>query len=113
MEDHQDTAQVLSRLLERAGHNIKHAASVEQAENLATNYKFDLVISDVGLPDESGLDLMNRLREEYGLSGIALSGFGMDEDCAASEAAGFAEHLTKPVDLEQLRNTIERLISSE
>ena len=75
------------------------------------NFTFDLVISDVGLPDGSGLDLMSRLRERYSLSGIALSGFGMDEDRAASEAAGFAEHLTKPVDVERLRNAIERLMT--
>ena len=112
VEDHQDTAHVLSRLLERAGHNIKHAATIGAAETLAANGTFDLVISDVGLPDGSGLDLMSRLRERYSLSGIALSGFGMDEDRAASEAAGFAEHFTKPVDVERLRHAIERLMTS-
>jgi len=112
VEDHLDTAHVLSRLLQRAGHKVKHAATVGEGDNLAANCEFDLVISDVGLPDGSGLDLMSRLRERYGLSGIALSGFGMDQDRAASKAAGFAEHLTKPVDVDRLRNAIERLMSS-
>ena len=90
----------------------KHAATVGAADTLAANCTFDLVISDVGLPDGSGLDLMSRLRERHGLSGIALSGFGMDEDRAASAAAGFAEHFTKPVDVERLRNAIERMMTS-
>src|SRR5262245_45741021 len=89
VEDHQDTAHVLSRLLAGAGYNIKHAATVGEAEELATRTTFDLVISDVGLPDGSGLDLVSRLRDRYDLRGVALSGFGMDEDRAASEAAGF------------------------
>ena len=112
VEDHHDTAHVLSRLLGRAGHNIKHAATVGEADTLAMKGTFDLVISDVGLPDGSGLDLMSRLRDQYGLSGIALSGFGMDEDRTASEAAGFVEHFTKPVDIERLLNAIERLMTS-
>ena len=52
---------------------------------------------------------MRGLRETQGLSGIALSGFGTEDDVAASTAAGFAEHLTKPVDWERLRSAIERL----
>ncbi len=112
VEDHGDTARVLSRLLERAGYNVGQAASVSTAEALAASCRFDLVISDLGLPDGSGLDLMSRLREKYNLNGIALSGFGMDEDRAATKAAGFAEHFTKPVDVERLRNAIERLMAS-
>ena len=80
-----------------------------KARELAAGRRFDLVISDVGLPDGSGLDLMRDLRETQGLTGIALSGFGTDDDVAASTAAGFAEHLTKPVDWERLRSAIERL----
>ena len=53
---------------------------------------------------------MRGLRETQGLTGIALSGFGTDDDVAASTAAGFAEHLTKPVDWERLRSAIERLM---
>ena len=81
----------------------------ETARELAAGQHFDLVISDLGLPDGSGLDLMRQLRETWHLPGIALSGFGSEDDVAASTAAGFTEHITKPVDWERLRRAIERL----
>jgi PAS domain S-box-containing protein len=109
VEDHKDTAHVLGRILKNAGFDVSHADSLVKARELAKSRRFDLVISDVGLPDGSGLDLMRGLRETQGLSGIALSGFGTDDDVAASTSAGFAEHLTKPVDWERLRSAIERL----
>ena len=109
VEDHKDTARVLTRILQNAGFAVSHADTLAKARELAAGRRFDLVISDVGLPDGSGLDLMRHLRDSQGLSGIALSGFGTDDDVAASMAAGFAEHVTKPVDWERLRNAIERL----
>ena len=112
VEDHKDTAEVLTRLLQRAGHRIRHAGTVGEADSLAASSTFDLVISDVGLPDGSGLDVMARLRDRYSLRGFALSGFGMDEDHAASAGAGFVEHFIKPVDVERLLSAIERLMSS-
>jgi PAS domain S-box-containing protein len=111
VEDHDDTARVLSRLLERSGYDVNHANCLAAAKQLTGDRQFDLVISDVGLPDGSGLDLMRELRERHGLSGIALSGFGMDEDRAASQAAGFSEHFTKPIDPERLRTAVERLVA--
>lgn len=109
VEDHKDTARVLIRILQNAGFEVSHAGTLAKARELSAGRRFDLVISDVGLPDGSGLDLMRHLRETQGISGIALSGFGTDDDVAASTAAGFAEHVTKPVDWERLRNAIERL----
>ncbi|HEX8280652.1 MAG TPA: ATP-binding protein [Chthoniobacterales bacterium] len=111
VEDHADTARVLRRILEHAGYAVAHAGSVARARELAAEHAFDLVISDLGLPDGSGLELMRFLHETRGQTGIALSGFGTDEDRAASAAAGFAEHLIKPVDWPQLRSTIERLLA--
>ena len=113
VEDHEDTARVLRRILEHAGYGVAHAASIAVAHELVSKRQFDLVISDVGLPDGSGLDLMKTLRAEHALVGIALSGFGTGDDVAASSAAGFAEHLTKPVDWPQLRTAIERLLASK
>jgi PAS domain S-box-containing protein len=110
VEDHADTARVLTRLLERNGYEIAHANSISGAEELAGQRHFDVLISDLGLPDGSGLDLMRRLRQRHSLTGIALSGYGMDEDRAASRAAGFAEHFTKPVDSERLLNAVSRLL---
>jgi PAS domain S-box-containing protein len=109
VEDHEDTARVLGRILKNAGYDVSHADSLAKARELAGERRFHLVISDVGLPDGSGLDLMRHLRETQGLTGIALSGFGSDDDVVASTEAGFAEHIIKPVDWERLRGAIERL----
>jgi CheY-like chemotaxis protein len=113
VEDHEDTARVMRRILEGAGYAVAHAPNVTKAQELAAQKKFDLIISDVGLPDGSGLDLMRYLQEKYRLRGIALSGFGTDDDLAASKAAGFEEHLTKPVDWDQLRTSIANILTSQ
>ena len=81
------------------------AAEVEMAEG-----GVDLVISDLGLPDGSGNDLMRELSLRYGLRGIALSGYGMDSDLEASTAAGFSRHLIKPVDIDDLRAAIREAL---
>ncbi len=112
VEDHEDTARVLRRILEHAGYLVAHAESVARARELAGTTSFDLVISDLGLPDGNGTDLMRFLQAQHGLSGIALSGFGTDDDVLASSEAGFAEHLTKPVDWPLLRGAIERLLGA-
>jgi PAS domain S-box-containing protein len=106
VEDHEDTARVLRRMLEGAGYGVGQANSLAGARDLATKRPFDLLISDLGLPDGSGLELMRELRDRQGMCGIALSGFGMDDDLAASKAAGFSAHLTKPVEWERLRAAI-------
>ena len=112
VEDHQDTARVLRRILTKSGHQVGLAHSIADARRLAAERHFDIVISDVGLPDGSGLELMQHLRTTHGLRGIALSGFGTDEDRAASQAAGFSEHLTKPIDWERLREAIASLTTT-
>ena len=72
----------------------------------------DLVMSDLGLPDGSGLDLMRELSTTYGIRGIALSGFGMESDIDQSRAAGFARHLIKPIDIAVMKETIAELTQS-
>jgi nitrogen-specific signal transduction histidine kinase/CheY-like chemotaxis protein len=113
VEDHEDTARVLGRILRNAGFEVTHAGTVTEARARAAGKRFDILISDLGLPDGSGLDLMKTLRDTHGLKGIALSGFGTEEDLAASAAAGFAAHLTKPVDWDRLRGEIERLLPAK
>ena len=109
VEDHEDTARVLGRILRNAGFDVSHAGTISEARALAGSRRFDLLISDLGLPDGSGLELMSALRDAQKMSGIALSGFGTDDDVAASIAAGFSAHLTKPVDWDRLRAEIEKL----
>lgn len=108
VEDHEATLQVLSRLLTRAGHRIVTASSVAGALSITEDQRFDFVVSDLGLPDGTGLELMQNLRARHGLRGIALSGYGMDEDLRRSEEAGFVAHLVKPVDVNELRRVLRR-----
>jgi signal transduction histidine kinase/ActR/RegA family two-component response regulator len=108
VEDHAPTREVLATLLQVARHQIKTAGDIATARRLADTHVFDLVLSDLGLPDGSGLDLMIELRDRYGLEGIAVTGYGMEEDLHRSREAGFREHLVKPVTLEQLSAAIAR-----
>jgi signal transduction histidine kinase/CheY-like chemotaxis protein len=106
VEDHQPTLNVLAGLLRREGHNVLLASTVDAALTLAAANKIDLVISDIGLPDGSGVDLMLQLTRDYGLRGIALSGYGMEEDLLRSREVGFVAHLIKPIQFEQLNRVI-------
>lgn len=109
VEDHETTLEALVRLLRRDGHFIVTAGSVKVALAAAAVNKFDLVISDLGLPDGTGTELMEKLRVTYGLRGIALSGYGMEEDLARSLGAGFITHLVKPVAIAELRRVLSSL----
>ena len=113
VEDHESTLEVLRRLLTRAGHQIVTASTVADALAVANEGTFDLVISDLGLPDGTGNELMEELRERYGLRGIALSGYGMHEDVERSREAGFATHLTKPVDFRQLQRALSTVMNGD
>jgi PAS domain S-box-containing protein len=106
VEDHEPTLQVISTLLSRDGYEVITASSVAGALTVANTGRFDLVISDLGLPDGTGITLMQKLREAYGLRGIALSGYGMEEDQARSLEAGFVAHLVKPVRVAELRRVL-------
>lgn len=109
VEDNETTLRVLSTLLTRFGHHITTAANCAEARAAARQQTFDAVISDLGLPDGTGIDLMHELHTRHGWRGIALSGYGMEEDIARTAAAGFFSHLIKPVDVDQLRHAITDL----
>ena len=110
IEDHEDTAAALADLLTDRGHSIQVAGTVRQGLETAARSAadLDLVISDLGLPDGSGVDLMREITARYGLPGIALSGYGMDEDIRRSLEAGFCLHLTKPVNVQVLEEAIRK-----
>ncbi len=111
VEDHADTAEAMADLLRDLGHRVTVAGCVTEAlaaaERHALDGGLDLVVSDLGLPDGTGLDLMAELRCRYGVRGIALSGYGMEEDVRKSLAAGFERHLTKPINLQALQTAIQ------
>jgi CheY-like chemotaxis protein len=113
VDDHYDTCTGMKMMLERRGYEITLAHSADQAVEKARAEDFDLLISDIGLPDRSGYELMRELRASKGLRGIALSGFGMEHDVNKARDAGFAEHLTKPINFERLEEAIRSLIELE
>src|SRR5688572_12251324 len=112
VEDHADTQQVMARLLASFKHDVKSASSVKSALALATAHSFDLVISDVGLPDGSGALLMAQLRQQYNIPGIAVSGFA-PEEIATSGVVGASAHLIKPITLEQLQRVIRSVVGDQ
>jgi len=113
VEDHPDTGELMERLLILAGYQVERAMTVSTAISHVSGKSFDLIISDLGLPDGSGLDLMRQVRAmQQDVPGICLSGYGMDSDIRASQEAGFAEHLTKPVDFTRLETVIHRLLNA-
>lgn len=97
VDDHAETLTVLARLLERSGYSVDTARTYAEAVEAAARRRCDLLVSDVGLPDRSGLELMQELSARYPIRGIALSGYTDECDVSASRAAGFARHLNKPV----------------
>jgi CheY-like chemotaxis protein len=108
VDDSADTLMCLSKLLTMRGHKVQTATTMNLALQVASASELDVLVSDIDLPDGSGLELMAKLRSGSSLAGIAISGYGSTEDIERSRAAGFAEHLTKPVDFRRLVNAIEQ-----
>jgi signal transduction histidine kinase/CheY-like chemotaxis protein len=112
VDDHQDTCVALERLLVRRGHLVAAAHNVRSAMETAARNSFDLLISDIALPDGTGTELMTYLHAISRIPGIAISGFGMNGDIEKSIDAGFAEHLIKPVKMENLEAAIDRVMAT-
>ncbi len=113
VDDHQDTCAALEKLLVRRGHLVAATHNVRSAMEAAVRNRFDLLISDIALPDGSGMELMMQLHAISKMPGIAISGFGNYGDIEKSLKAGFSEHLIKPVKLEKLEAAMERAIAAE
>ena len=109
VEDHEDTLRSMKLLLRRLGYEVLAAENMTDALRLAEEQHFDILLSDIGLPDGSGLELLKRIRKVRNVPALALSGFGMDEDVDRSCEAGFAVHLTKPVSIDRLQAAIAQL----
>jgi PAS domain S-box-containing protein len=110
VEDHEPTRTALTHLLARRRYEVTSTASLAEARAVAGKQNFNILISDIGLPDGSGYDLMTEFRECYGLKGIALTGYGMEQDVARSRESGFVAHLTKPVKMESLDNALSSIL---
>ena len=109
VDDNHDTLKYLSRLLSLRGYHVHTAADMASALQVASQAELDVMVSDIELPDGSGLELLADLRTSRAIPAIALSGFGAPADIEQSRSAGFALHLTKPVDFRQLEQAIQQL----
>ncbi len=110
VEDHAATRQTLTRLLTRRKHTVFPAGTMTEALEFVASGPFDLIVSDIGLPDGDGCALMQQLlRVQPGLPGIALSGYGMERDIERSRQAGFSTHFIKPIDVQSLDRAMHAL----
>jgi PAS domain S-box-containing protein len=109
VEDHGDTRRTLSRLLSHFGHHISVADCTQSALDFVGSEKFDVVLSDIGLPDGTGYDVISHAKQRQSVTGVALTGFGTEEDVRRGKEAGFDFHLTKPVDFHQLRTVLDQV----
>ncbi len=112
VEDHGDTAAAIGRVLRRAGFSVVHAPAVAPAIDNWRNGRFDLLISDLGLPDGTGLDVIRAVRDVPGgeIPAICMSGYGMESDLNQSRAAGFQVHLIKPVSKQRLLEAVQQAL---
>ncbi len=113
VDDHRDTRSALQTLLQRRGHDVSIAANCAEARAMAGKESFELLISDIGLPDGSGYGLMESLRGQKGLRGIAVSGYGMTGDIDHSRTSGFAMHLIKPLRIQELEKAISAVMRED
>ena len=104
-----DTRHALERILRRWGHDVQSVSTVAQAVEVFSSFNADVLLSDIGLPDGTGVDLLGKLRAIREIKAIAMSGYGMEADLEMTRHAGFAEHLIKPVSVERLKEALARL----
>jgi CheY-like chemotaxis protein len=112
VEDNRDTLRFLNLVLSRHGHEVLPAASLAEARAQAAAGDISLLLSDIELPDGTGLELMGELRDR-GVRGISMSGFGSEEDIRLSLEAGFAAHLTKPLNVTRLEEVMGRTVAGQ
>jgi CheY-like chemotaxis protein len=96
-------------LLAKSGYTVFTAHSAKEAKAVASQQLVDVMVSDVGLSSDSGLQLMRDLKEKYGIKGIAVSGYAAEEDNTDAIVAGFTSYFSKPVLWPRLLKAIEEL----
>ena len=109
VEDHGDTRRTLSRLLSHFGHQISVADNTQSALEIVQSNQFDVILSDIGLPDGSGYEVISEAKRKQPVKAVALTGFGTDQDIQRGKEAGFDFHLVKPVDFHELRNVLDQV----
>lgn len=109
VEDHGETRQTLSRLLGHFGHEISVADGTRSACEIVDSKIFDVVLSDIGLSDGNGYEVIAHAKRKQAVKGVALTGFDKDEDIKRAKEAGFDFHLAKPVDFHELRSVLGQI----
>lgn len=112
VEDHVDSASALAALLRNHGHRAIVVHAAEPALALSACSRFDLLLTDIALPDGDGRTLLADIRKRYEIAAIAVSGYCMNDDVARSLEAGFAAHLSKPLRFTELMQHINALAAS-
>jgi CheY-like chemotaxis protein len=111
VDDSDDTLRPLARLLQLSGYDVRTARTAAEAmKALETPALADLIISDLGLPDAPGTDLMRDARTRHNVRGIAVTGHTGDAVVSDCKAAGFDRHFAKPVFFDELRTAIGELL---
>lgn len=108
VEDHANSAEGLKRFLSAIGYQVFIATDMHSALSLAAVVEFDVLLSDLALPDGTGWELMKRLSAERRIRAIAFSGHNSAADVQRSAEAGFLEHIPKPLCPERLCAAIDR-----
>ena len=111
VEDHAETARGLAMYLRSTGHEVHVALDVRSARQLSTEIDYDILLCDIGLPDGNGWDLLEELLARRPIRAIAMSGYNTEADRARSKAAGFAEHLPKPLTPDELDQAFTRAMA--
>jgi two-component system, chemotaxis family, CheB/CheR fusion protein len=112
VEDHAETAEGLKRFLSTIGYKVFVATDMASALALAAAVEFDVLLSDLGLPDGNGWELLKQLSAERRIRAIAFSGYNSPADRQRSVEAGFLEHLAKPLAPDQLCAAINRAVAA-
>ncbi|HET6510867.1 MAG TPA: PAS domain S-box protein, partial [Candidatus Kapabacteria bacterium] len=105
VDDHVDTSKVLAMLLLRKGYTAEVRHTIADALEFAKSNDFDVLVSDIGLPDGTGLELIAKLRKlkgHYTFRAIAMTGYGTEQDIQRTKEAGFDKHITKPFEFKDL-----------
>jgi CheY-like chemotaxis protein len=110
VDDHPPTLDVTRRVLEKAGFDVCTATSVREAVELGTREGVHVLVCDIGLPDGTGLDVLEQIRRVKQLPAIAVSGYGMIEDIERATAAGFAHYFVKPYRITALIDAVWGLV---
>lgn len=115
VDDNRDAAEALAMLLEFRGHQTHSAHDGQEAVEMASRVRPDVIVLDLGLPVMNGYEAARRIREQQDDTPpllIALTGWGQEEHRQRTREAGFDAHVVKPVDDQVLMTTISRLVTS-